>query len=139
MGVQNVPHRGRSLTWLAVRIPDLTVYTNFPCPRDSTPGYTYNEDITSAVHTTGEALCSLGFKQSENLLVFAGNTSERTVVTSVSIACDLQGSYRLRSYNSLLGRWVENDDLVPAEDLQHGLVITIERDGFCLLDLEQEV
>jgi hypothetical protein len=139
MGVQNVPHRGKQLTWLAVRIPELTVYTNFPCPRDSTPGFTYEEDITPLVRATGEALCALGFRQGQNLLLFAGNTGEQTVVTSLRIQCDIHGSYRLRSYNSLLGRWIEHDDLVPADELQQGIMATVERDGFCLLDLKQEV
>jgi hypothetical protein len=139
MGVQHLPHRGQWLSWLAVRIPELTVYTNFLRPRDSIPGFTYEDDITDAVQATGEEMCVMGFRQGADLLLFAGNTSQRTVATSLRAQCDIQGSYRMRSYNSLLGRWVEGDSLVSADDLKRGIVVTIDRRGFCLLDLKQEI
>lgn len=139
MGVQNLPYRGRRLTWLAVRAPEIMLYTNFLCPRDSTPAATFEEDITGQVHASGESICALGLQQGQNLLLFAGNTAARTTTSSLRVTCDLQGSYRVRSYNSLLERWIDEDHLVSGDDLQRGVIVTIERRGFCVLDLQQEL
>jgi hypothetical protein len=139
MAVQNLPYRGQRLTWLAVRAPEITIFTNFLCPRDSTPVVVYDEDITTHVHGTGESISPVGLRQGQNLLLFAGNTAERTTNTSLRVTCDLQGSYRLRRYNSLLQRWMEDDRLVTAEELKRGIMVTLERQGFCVLDLQQEV
>ena len=85
MAVQNLPYRGQRLTWLAARVPDVTVYTTFLCPRQSTPVVTYDEDITEQIRSTGETICSLGLRLGQNLLLFAGNTSERTTTASLAI------------------------------------------------------
>jgi hypothetical protein len=139
LGVQNLPYRGRHLTWLAVRAPELTIYTNFLCPGNATPVAMYEEDITPSVRATGESICPMGLRQEHNLLLFAGNTAERTMTTSLGVDGELHGSYRLRLYNSLLERWMHEDHLVSAEELQRGVMVTIERRGFCVLDLHQEV
>lgn len=97
------------------------------------------EDITSHTQSTGESICAVGLRQGQNLLLFAGNTAERTTTTSLSVKRSLQGSYRLRSYNSLLERWVDGDERVTVDELERGIMVTIERRGFCVLDLQQEV
>jgi len=51
----------------------------------------------------------------------------------------LAGAYRRRTYNSLLGHWVEDDDLLSAEELTRGVTLQLEHKGFCLLELRQEV
>jgi Bacterial alpha-L-rhamnosidase 6 hairpin glycosidase domain len=139
MGVQNLPYRGERLTWLAVRVPEMLIYTNFLCPRDSTATVTYEKDITADIRATGESICPLGLQQGQNLLLFAGNTAERTSTTSISVKRELHGSYRLRSYNSLLEQWQDGDQLVTDEELQRGIMVTVERLGFCVLDLQQVV
>ena len=139
MAVQNLPHQGQWLTWLAVRSPDVTVYTNFLCPMDATPTVIYEEDCTSEMEATGESICLTGYRQKGNLLLFAGNTSARTVNTSVRLRCHLPGAFRLRSYDSLLGGWTEHEGLLSGEDLERGIMVSIERHGFWLLDLHQEV
>jgi hypothetical protein len=139
LGVHNLPYRGRRLTWLVIRAPEVTLYTNFLCPRDSTPTVTYEEDITPDVRGTGASICPLGLRQGQNLLLFAGNTADRTTTTSLSVTCPVHGAYRLRSYNSLLERWIDEDRLVSGKELERGIMVTIEHRGFCVLDLQQEV
>jgi hypothetical protein len=139
MAVQNLPHQGKRLTWLAVRIPEVTVYTNFLCPMDVNRTVVYEEDFTRNLEATGESICLTGFHQQGNLLLFAGNTSERSVNTAIRVRCRLQGAYRLRTYDSLLRGWTEHDGLLSGEDLKRGVMLTIERRGFSLLDLHQEV
>jgi hypothetical protein len=138
MAAHNVPHRGRRLTWLAVRLSETTMYANFPCPGDSTPVVTYDQDVTNSVDAVGETICSIGFKQKEKVLLFAGNTADRTITTSIRLRCGLQGEYRLNVYDSLLNRWVEQDRRVSAGEIERGIVVEIERRGFSLLDLRQE-
>jgi len=137
LGVQNLPYRGRGLTWFVVRTPDPRMYTNFHF-QESAPYVAYDEDISPRVRTTGDAACGLGLRQGTDLILFAGNTEERTITTAVRVDDELSGSYRLRVFDSLFGQWVDRG-LVPAATLTRGLSMTIERKGFWLLDLRQEI
>jgi hypothetical protein len=51
----------------------------------------------------------------------------------------VSGSYRLRRYDSLFNDWLEDEKLVPAEEVARGMPVKLERQGFCLLDLRQEI
>lgn len=139
LAVQNLPYRGGRLTWIAARTPDLQVFTNFLCPRNATPTVTYEEDVSTCLHATGSSICPAALRQGANLLLFAGNTAERTVTTSLRLQGEVSGAYRLRRYDSLLSTWTEGDEPVPAGHLTRGLTVTIERRGFCLIDLQQQV
>jgi hypothetical protein len=136
MGVQNLPYRGQSLTWLAVRIPEVQVYTNYHF-HESSRHAAYEEDITGQVHAVGSTTVVLAFRRAENLLLFVGSTDEHTLVTALRVEIDLEGSYRLRIYDSLVARWVDRG-AVPAEQLRRGIVLQIERKGFWLLEVAQE-
>ena len=137
LAVKNLPYRQRRLTYFAVRSPDLQLYANFH-PHDSPPFQDYEEDISDQVHAGTDSVCALGMRSGERLMLFAGNTAEQTVNTSVRIGVPLSGQYRTRLYESLLGEWVDKG-LLPAAQLQQGRVLRIERKGFCLLELTQEV
>lgn len=139
LAAQNLPYRGHCLTWLAFRAPDVCLYTNFLCAEQTVPTVVYDEDVTGTVHATGDSIMAIGLRQEQNLLLFAGNTMERTTTTSIRVEGEVQGAYRLRRYDSLLGRWEEDGERVPAADLSRGLTVTLERQGFCVLDLRQEV
>jgi hypothetical protein len=91
------------------------------------------------MEATGDAVCAVGFRQGQNLLLFTGNTAERTVTTSVRVHDHLSGSYRLCTFDSLIDEWVEGEERIPAEDLMRGLIVKLERKGFCVLELRQEV
>jgi len=138
MGVQNMPYRGRRLTWFAVRAPEVRMYTNTHF-QESDPYLAYEEDITSAVHVSGESVCGLGLRQGDDLILFVGNTATHTITAAVWVEAALAGAYRRRTYNSLLGHWVEDDDLLSAEELTRGVTLQLEHKGFCLLELRQEV
>jgi hypothetical protein len=56
------------------------------------------------VQTGLNAVCTLGLRQGERPILFAGNTGEQTVTTSLRIAVPLSGQYRARVYDSLLGQ-----------------------------------
>lgn len=139
MAVRNLPHRGTFLTWFLARMPDIHMYTNFSSPLDSTPYLTYEEDISARVEASGEAICTVGLKHGDNVVLFAGNTEERTITTSVRVHLALDGAYRLRIFDSLIGEWTHRDDLLKPADIERGITVKLERKGFCVLDLAQEV
>jgi len=139
MGVQDLPYRGRSLTWFAVRVPELRMYTNSHF-QESAPYLAYEQDISRAVHVDGAAACGLGLRQGSDLVLFVGNTAGHTITAAVRVKDDtLSGAYRQRIFNSLRGAWVEEDELLTAERLLRGITVTLEGKGFCLLDLKQDV
>jgi hypothetical protein len=137
MGIQNLPYRDKALTYFAVRTPDLQLYANFH-PLQSMPYQAYDEDISSQVQAGLDSVCALGLRSGDKLVLFAGNTSDQTVNTSLCVHAPLSGAYRARIYESLLGEWVDRG-LLSAERLAKGHILKIERKGFTLLELTQEV
>jgi hypothetical protein len=139
LGVQNLPYRGTSLTWFAVRLPDIRIYTNFLFPGDATPYIAYEDDVTEQVTAAGDMVCTIALRQGDNLLILVGNTDERTIDTSVRVDLKLQGQFQLRRFDSLFGEWATEESLLTPEMLRRGVGATIERKGFCLFDLEQKL
>lgn len=138
LGVQNLPYHGRSLTWFAARTPDVQMYSNFHF-QESSPYVAYETDISDQLHVRGDSACVLGLRQSADMMLFVGNTEDRAITTALRVEGKLDGSYRKRSFNSLVGRWQEDDVLLPGQQLNQGLVLELERQGFALLDLQQEL
>lgn len=137
LGVHNVPFRGGSLTWFAVRIPDLHIYSNFNLPEEATAHTVYADDITDNIRASGDSVCVIGLRQGDNLLLLAGNTAERTMTTFIGVDEPLAGTYQLRAYNSLLSQWIEWDHPLSAEEIRTGITIELERSGFWILDIRQ--
>ena len=138
MGVQDLLYRGHHITWFAVRMPELQMYTNFHF-QESSPYVAYDEDISSSVHVTGGLSVALGLRQGADLLLFVGNTDDRTTTAALALDAKIEGAYRWRVFNSFIGRWEESTELVSAESLRTGIAIQVERSGFWVLDLKQAV
>jgi hypothetical protein len=139
LAVENLPFRDRTLTWFAARMRnDINIFTNFSTPTSNTTATNYEEDLSSGVQVTGDALCSVGFRQAETIVVFVGNTDRRTSNTLVRLSVDLAGSYRLRTYNSMLGEWVESEERLTVDEVRRGLNVDLEGRGFAILELQQE-
>ena len=139
LAVQNLMCRNESYTFFAARMPDVRIYTNFISPGEATGYVSYDQDISSAVRATGNSVCTIGLRHGSNLILFAGNTDDRTITTSLQTELSLSGRYRLRTYNSLLGRWNDEDGLLSPKDIERGITTKLERKGFCVLELRQEV
>ncbi len=138
MGVQDLLYRGHRITWFAARVPELRMYTNFHF-QESPPYLAYDEDISSSVHVTGASGVSLGLRQGADLLLFVGNTEDRTTTAALWIDADIKGAYHWRVFNSLIGRWQETAGLISAELLRNGIALQLERSGFWVLDLKQAI
>lgn len=139
MAVRNLPYREECLTWFAMRAPEICTYTNFLFTGETASYRAYQHDITTDVRITGDAICAIGLRQDQDLILFLGSTSDDTVTTSARLTCELAGSYRLRQYDSQMGEWHEEDALVSAERLARGIPMQIERKGFRVLELQQAV
>lgn len=139
MAVQNLLYRGEYLTWFAVRMPDLRVFANFLSRSDGVPHTVFDEDISHMVQTTGDTAVAIGLQREQDVLIMVGNTSAETSSTSVRLECPLAGKYQMRIYESMFGEWTQADELQPAEQLQRGITLQIERKGFCVVELIQEV
>ena len=136
LGVQNLPYRGQDLTWFVARAPELRMYSNFAF-HQSSPYIAYRDDISGSLRTSGHAASALGLRQDDDLVLFVGNTVERTVATALRIEAGVSGSYALRAYNSLRGAWVD-EGRVSADALRRGLPLQLERKGFWLAELRQQ-
>ena len=138
MGIRNLLYRGHRLTWFTVRTPDVVIYSNYHL-QESTASLTYKEDVSAHVYISSESACALALREASNLILFVGNTAAHTLTTSLYMDDEsLSGTYRCRLYNSLGGAWVEEPGLLSAEQLRQGIIVQIERKGFCLYDMKQE-
>lgn len=135
LGVQNLPWHGAALTWLVVRTPDLRIYANAVF-HEGVPAIAYDEDVSAALRCAGHAAVALGLRRDDALVLFVGNTVDRTISTALAFNDASTGRYAVRSYNSLHAEWFDEDD-VSADALRRGIPLQIERRGFWLAELRQ--
>lgn len=137
--MRNLAYRKQSLSWLALRLPEITLFANFALPtstQQSVPLQAYDMDMTDQMQARGSDICVMGLQRGDDLLLFVGSTANETTTTSVRVLADLNGSYHLRQFDSLFGTW-QDRGLLPASRFQEGYVLQIERKGFSLLELTQ--
>lgn len=137
MAVMNLPVRGESITFFAIRMPAVALYTNTPLQR-AVNARSFEEDISDRLEADGPDVTAIGLRQGSDLMVLVGSTGDQAVSTSLRVRSDLRGEYELRLFDSLFGRW-EDSRRIAAAHLQTGVTLQIERKGFALLDLRQVV
>jgi len=137
LGVRNVPYRGKWLTWFVVRAPELQMYATFRF-QQSLPSEFYDEDITEHVHLTGDSAVTIALRRQHRIVIFVGNTLDRTTTSAIRIDMELAGKYAIRAYSSLRRGWFDGD-LVSGKQLRRGHPIQLDRRGFCLIEFQQEV
>ena len=136
LGVQNLPYRGDALTWFVARVPELRMYSNFAFHQPS-PYVAYSDDVSASVQTLDHAAVALALRQESDLVLFAGNTVERTIATALRVSGGVSGSYAMRTFNSLRGAWTDEGP-ISAEILTAGVPVQLERKGFWLAELRQQ-
>jgi glycogen debranching enzyme len=137
LGVRNLPLRGENVTWFVVRTPDQTMYANFEFDQ-SMPSTFYSEDISAKLGTGGDASITIGLKKGDRYAILVGNTTDHTITTALSFKSEMKGRYQVRSFNSLRGSWVEPGHL-EGEELHRGVPIQLDRKGFCILELHEDL
>jgi len=130
--MRNLPFRGRSLTWFAVRTPELSLYSNTPFAQQRAE--TYAEDISHLLRLSGGAVVAVGLRRPDAFVVLIGNSTAHTVAAALRVVDpQLRGTYAIRVYNSLRNAWSE-DQSVSAEGLYNGVPFELEGRGFCLVE-----
>lgn len=137
IGVRDVPLGGDWVSWFAVRVPELQLYTNARF-HQSTAYNAYEADVTDMMTIGGDAAIGMALRDAQNLVLFVGSTVDRTVTTSITIADGLSGAYSMRLFNSLRNSWVEGH-MVSAQELSIGVPVQLDANGFCVFELRQEV
>ena len=136
LGVRNLVLAGRRVSWFVVRALELRMYATHRFDQ-SMPYEACDEDVTSDIKMSGEAVTAIALRKDAHLTILVGNTSDRTVTTAVRLTSVIEGAYSSRMFNSLRGDWLDWKTFDPAE-LQRGIPLQIERKGFCLIELRQE-
>lgn len=137
IGVRDLLLGNDRLTWFAVRVPEVQLYTNFRFQQSSTY-VAYDTDVTDKMTVGGDAAVGIALHEGQALVLFVGNTTDRTITTSIAITNGLSGSYRMRYFNTLRGSWVEGQ-MASAQDLNKGIQVQLDGKGFCVFELRQEV
>ncbi|MBV9103216.1 MAG: hypothetical protein JO060_06465, partial [Candidatus Eremiobacteraeota bacterium] len=137
LGVRNVPLRGRDLTWFVVRTPELRMYANFQSEQ-AMPMHVYDEDVTDLLGLSGDSAVTIGLRKGDSMVVFIGNTSDRTTMSAWRMKVTPEARYAVRTFNSLRGAWVEGKP-VHGRALQRGVAVQLDRQGFCVMELREEL
>jgi hypothetical protein len=137
LGVRDVPLGEQHLTWFAVRVPELRLYTNFHF-QQSTAYIAYETDISRSLTISGGAAVGVALRQGQDCVLFVGNTADRTITTAVSVSDNLGGSYTMRYFSSLRGGW-EEGNMLSSDELKNGIPVQLDRKGFCVFELRQVV
>jgi hypothetical protein len=152
MAVSRLPYRGRFLTWFAVRVAEsargaaagrrgprsaeLCVYGNFPCETDFEHAV-FEEDVTDRIRTAARPAHGVALRSADRLVVLVASSDESTLTTSVrfhrKLVEGLDG-WRMRTFDSLTGRW-EDGGAVSPRQLRDGVVVQVERKGYEVLEL----
>lgn len=135
LGVRNVQAWGKQYSWFVVRAPELKMYATFRFEQ-SMPFEPYDEDAGNQVRVDGDAAIALALRRGNDFAVLIGNTSDRTITTSLRLSGDLGGSYDAKSYSSLRSHWVDLPRL-RATTLRKGIPIQVDRKGFCVIELRE--
>lgn len=134
LGARNVPFRGTQLTWFVARVPEPTLYANFGCATELKLE-TYDRDVTPVLRL-GSEVTEIALRRGDGFVIFMGNTATRTVTTPLRLARQLRGRYHVRYFTSLLGEWVQREDL-DGRQLERGFAIDLDAAGFCVIELQR--
>lgn len=137
LGVRNVPFGEKYLTWFAVRVPELRLYSNFRF-QQPTEYIAYDTDITHSMSVVGGAAVGVALRQGPNCVLFVGNTADRTITTAVSVSENLGGAYAMHYFSSLRGGWTEGN-ILSDEELKNGIPVQLDSKGFCVFELRQVI
>ncbi len=137
LGVRNLRFRGAFVTWFVVRAPELTMYATFRFEH-SMEYHAYDADVTEVLlDGVNDEVTAILLQRDGEMVLFIGNTSERTVSTSCTLKRDPGGIYTTRAFSSLRGEWVEGE--ITGEALRKGLAVQIDHRGFVVIEMRKKL
>ncbi len=97
----------------------------------------YDSDVTDEyLISPDDAVVGIALEREDQVVIFVGNTADRTVTTSLRFFKDVRPNYSTRSYNSLRGEWIVGE--ITRDELRGGIALEIDRHGFCVLELNAQ-
>ena len=137
IGARNVMVRGKRAMWLCTRFNgEHAVFGTYPFSEIQAENL-YEEDITHEVEIRGDTAVCMAMRRRDGLLLFVGNTLDRTINVGISCAPE-RGRYVMRGFNTLRNEWIEKDEFDIAR-FARGMPIEVSRHGFALIELHKEV
>lgn len=103
----NVPLQGQPISWLAVRMDGLCLFTTRPVESEMTVEV-YDRDVTGEIAVEGEESAVVAFARRGRVLVFIGNRAHHTISVAIRREGILAGLVPRRRYESSYGTWEEN-------------------------------
>ena len=134
LGVRNLHFRGRSLSWFIARLPEPTLYANFEFATEYAL-QTYTHDVTPLLRLS-EDVTEIALRRGRDLVIFVGNTAERTVTAPLRFNRALPGRYHVRYFTSMLGEWIHRKNL-DGREVGRGFAIDIDALGFSIIELQR--
>ncbi len=133
LGVRRLCFRGEFVSWFVVRTDALHLYASFRF-QNSLEYQAYDRDVTDDyLISPNDDVASIALERDKQIVIFVGNTADRTVTTSLRFTKERRSAFASRCYNSLRGEWVVGE--MTADDLRRGVAIEIDRRGFCIIEL----
>ena len=133
-GVRRLRFRDTFVTWFVVRTPALSMYANFRF-QSELDYHAYDRDVTDELlDAVSDDVSAILLAREDEFVLFVGNTSDRTVSTSIIFKRRLKTHFSVRVFNSMRDEWVDADD-VTGERLHRGIPVQVERRGFCVVEL----
>ncbi|MBV9148440.1 MAG: hypothetical protein JO024_01140, partial [Candidatus Eremiobacteraeota bacterium] len=130
----NVPFRGKTIAWIACRMPDgLNLHTTSEFGSDAKT-ITYERDITNSVRVADPLVTVVSFAKDDLTLIFIGNSSPRTVTTAASLSDLPAKEHTVRTFSTVWNDW-EDLGKLPKQSILDGLPLVIDAHGFAILEI----
>ncbi len=136
LGVRNLRFRGGFVTWFIARVPGEVMYATFRV-RSELEYHAYDRDVTDELlESTSDDVTAILLQRDGELVLFVGNTADRTVSTSVKLRKDLQATFDVKIFSSLRGEWIEQTH--TSRELYKGIAVQVDRRGFSVVELRRK-
>ncbi len=135
LGVRNLRFRGGYVTWFIARVPGEVMYATFRF-RSDLEYHAYDRDVTDELlEATSEEVAPILLERDGELVLFVGNTADRTVSTSVKFKKDLRATFDVKLFSSMRGEWIEEKR--TSRELHKGIAVPVDRRGFSIAELRR--
>ncbi len=131
----NVPFRGKSIAWIACRMPDgLQLHTTSDLSSD-VPITKYARDITDSVRVADPRVTVVGFANDDRTVIFIGNSSPRTSTTAAALSDLPADEHSVRTFSSVWNDW-EDLGKLQKQAILDGIPVVIDAHGFAILEIK---
>jgi hypothetical protein len=133
----NVPFRGTSIAWIAIRMPDgLEVLTTSGLGSDAHLT-AFSQDVSDTVRVADPLATLVAFAVEDRITIFIGNSGAQAVTTAASLISLPDRDYTVRLFSTVWNDWQDRGK-VRATDIHDGIVVVIDAGGFALVELTPE-